>query len=45
MFTTFEGMWCNHEAWCMQVIEHQAVLEAVEGMLAETDEKQGTDKS
>ena len=45
MFTTLEGMWCRHEAWCMQAIEPQIVLDAVEAMLAETDEKQGTDKS
>ena len=29
----------------MQAIEPQIVLDAVEAMLAETDEKQGTDKS
>jgi len=41
MFTTFEGMWCNHEAWCMEAIEPQVVLDAVEAMLAEAGEKQG----
>ena len=35
MFTTFEGMWCDHEGWCMQAIRPQTVLEAVEAMLAE----------
>ena len=35
MFTTFEGMWCKHEGWCMQAIESNVVFEAVESMLAE----------
>ena len=34
MFTTFEAMWCRHEAWCMRAIEVPTVLEAVEAMLA-----------
>ncbi len=34
MFTTFEGMWCDHQGWCMQAIELQEVLDAVENMLA-----------
>ncbi len=33
MFTTFEGMWCNHQAWCMQAIEPATVLAATEKML------------
>jgi ADP-heptose:LPS heptosyltransferase len=36
MFTAFEGMWCRHQAWCMQAIEPQTVREAVESMLAES---------
>jgi len=35
MFTTFEGMWCNHQAWCMDQIETAQVTEAVEAMLAD----------
>ncbi|HUT56552.1 MAG TPA: glycosyltransferase family 9 protein [Phycisphaerae bacterium] len=35
MFTSFEGMWCNHEGWCMQAIETPEVLSAVREMLAE----------
>jgi ADP-heptose:LPS heptosyltransferase len=35
MFTTFEGMWCNHQAWCMDEITVAQVTEAVEAMLAE----------
>jgi ADP-heptose:LPS heptosyltransferase len=34
MFTTFEGMSCRHEGWCMQAIETPTVVEAVEEMLA-----------
>jgi len=34
MFTTFEGMWCRHEGWCMQAIQPAAVLAAVERQLA-----------
>jgi len=34
MFTTFEGMWCRHEGWCMQAIAHAPVLAAVERLLA-----------
>jgi len=40
MFTTFEGMWCNHEAWCMQVVHVGDVLQAVEEMLAKTGNRQ-----
>jgi len=36
MFTTFQGMWCNHEGWCMEAIEPPVVLEAVEAILAQT---------
>ncbi len=39
MFTTFEGMWCKHEALCMEAIEPQIVLDAIEAMLAEGDNK------
>lgn len=35
MFTTFEGMWCNHEGWCMQALKPEEVLEAVEDMLGD----------
>ena len=34
MFTTFEGMWCHHEAWCMQAIAPQVVMPVVEDVLA-----------
>jgi ADP-heptose:LPS heptosyltransferase len=34
MFTTFEGMWCGHEGWCMQAIETAKVTAAVERLLA-----------
>ncbi|HYM80064.1 MAG TPA: glycosyltransferase family 9 protein [Candidatus Limnocylindria bacterium] len=34
MFTTFEGMWCRHEGWCMQAITSAKVLAAVERLLA-----------
>ena len=33
MFTTFEAMWCRHEGWCMQAIDVDTVLRAVESML------------
>lgn len=33
MFTTFEGMWCHHEGWCMQAIQPATVLAAVERLL------------
>jgi hypothetical protein len=35
MFTTFEGMWCSHQAWCMDQIAAAQVTEAVEAMLAD----------
>jgi len=34
MFTTFEGMWCRHEGWCMQAIPAAKVLIAAESLLA-----------
>jgi ADP-heptose:LPS heptosyltransferase len=34
MFTTFEGMWCRHEGWCMQAIQTATVLAAIERLLA-----------
>lgn len=37
IFTSFEGMWCNHEGWCMKVIETEEVLQAVNGMLTEAE--------
>jgi len=43
MFTTFEGMWCDHEAWCMQTIEPSRVLGAVQKMLAEARAKRRAD--
>jgi ADP-heptose:LPS heptosyltransferase len=33
MFTTFEGMWCRHEGWCMQAIAPARVLAAAERVL------------
>ena len=33
MFTTFEGMWCGHEGWCMQAIQPATVLAAIERLL------------
>lgn len=33
MFTTFEGMWCDHEAWCMQALDVSAVVAATDAML------------
>ncbi len=33
MFTTFEGMWCNHQAWCMQQIDVNEVVDTVNKML------------
>jgi hypothetical protein len=35
MFTSFEGMWCRHEGWCMLEIQARDVLKAVDEMLAE----------
>jgi len=34
MFTTYEGMWCRHEGWCMQAIAPARVLAAIERLLA-----------
>ncbi len=34
MFTTYEGMWCHHEGWCMQAIAPAPVFAAVERVLA-----------
>ncbi len=34
IFTTFEGMWCHHEGWCMQAIQPERVLVAAERLLA-----------
>ena len=45
MFTTFEGMWCKHEALCMEAIEPQIVLDAIEAMLAEGDNKHQADQN
>ncbi len=45
MFTTFEGMWCNHEAWCMQAIEVSTVVSAVEDLLARTAESRQTEST
>jgi len=39
MFTTFEGMWCEHEGWCMQTIEADDVLEAVSTTLQRCDDR------
>ncbi len=41
MFTTFEGMWCNHEGWCMQDIAPDAVIEAVESALRRASQRRG----
>jgi len=45
MFTTFEGMWCKHEAWCMEAIEPKTVLDAVESMLAEAQDKRKVERN
>ena len=42
MFTTFEGMWCNHEGWCMLEIQAQAVVDAAEELLTQVDRPPGT---
>lgn len=34
MFTTFEGMWCGHQGWCMSAIEPPRVLAALERLMA-----------
>lgn len=34
MFTTFEGMWCHHEGWCMREILPPDVLAAAEELLS-----------
>ncbi len=39
MFTTFEGMWCHHEGWCMQAIEPKTVIEAAEAMLTDAPDR------
>ena len=39
MFTTFEGMWCHHEGWCMQAIEPKTVIEAAEAMLTDAADR------
>lgn len=36
MFTTYEGMWCRHMAWCMEAIAPDVVLTEVETMLDQT---------
>jgi len=41
MLTTFEGMWCHHEGWCMQAIATMTVLAAVERRLAAGDAPAG----
>lgn len=41
MFTAFEGMWCNHEAWCMRSIAPELVIEQVEAMLAARTRRTG----
>jgi ADP-heptose:LPS heptosyltransferase len=33
MFTTYEGMWCKHEGWCMLAITVARTLAAVEAVL------------
>jgi ADP-heptose:LPS heptosyltransferase len=33
MFTTFEGMWCRHEGWCMQAIAARKVMTAIEKLI------------
>jgi heptosyltransferase-2 len=35
MFTTFEGLWCGHQGWCMQAIQAARVTEAAERLLAD----------
>jgi len=41
MFTTFEGMWCGHEGWCMETIEPDSVIEAVERVMAKAARRRG----
>lgn len=41
MFTSFEGMWCRHEGWCMLEIPVQDVLKAVNEMLDEAAPRSG----
>jgi len=36
MFTTFEGMWCKNEGWCMKAIKPQMVLDAVHEIIPAT---------
>jgi ADP-heptose:LPS heptosyltransferase len=33
MFTTFEGVWCRHEGWCMQAIAARKVMTAIEKLI------------
>ena len=42
MFTSFEGMWCNHEAWCMLEIQPQDVFDATAAMLDESPARRET---
>jgi ADP-heptose:LPS heptosyltransferase len=39
MFTSFEGMWCGHEGWCMLEIQPQEALDAVAAMLDEAAQR------
>jgi ADP-heptose:LPS heptosyltransferase len=36
MFTSFEGMWCGHQGWCMLEIQPQEALAAATAMLDES---------
>ena len=36
MFTSFEGMWCGHEGWCMLQLQPQEALDAAAAMLDES---------
>ena len=41
MFTTFAGMWCNDQAFCMQAIEPETVFAKVEHLLSDKNEERG----
>jgi len=45
MFTTFEGMWCEHEGWCMHTIEADEVLEAVSTTLQRDEDRRAAARS
>ena len=44
MFTTFEGMWCQHQAWCMQAISVETVVEATDAIEVTEQDTQPDDQ-